>query len=1182
MGTELSKQQGRGSGSSRRTAAAGAAAASVASTQLVVAEWHDWLNAAEVLFLQGRYGAHREALQTDAPSLPAEPMAAALLKAVAKANAAIGELAEPSLLSSADSKGRGVGRGPAAREAGSVGGAGIPESRGEASPISSLEDALREAIQVAVRATSSSSSSSSFSPLSPRPSPSSGPAAAATAAAVGLEARPRVSVAVLAAAAEDVAIQVACAAMTSRLAKGEPTKALSVGVRLLASRRVTVAAAAAATEDSAVVGSGNASARGLSKADGGTSGRRRKGSGAAAAAAASEGEGHRESDPFAPEEEEQVAARDVFWGVDALREAFGSALRGPGPGGKKLPLSEAAPRLLHLLRLSWLLAVANLALGRAAAAARIVFVAEHAYGARPSAWRKASHLIATRPPRASAAYTLPPPPPKTPHAAEIGGSGGAGRRGRGAGKIETGALLGRDPALAMCRFLRGLASLAQGDLEAAAGRLEESLDLEPSGRHATVCLAHISCFASATEDSALLETSGTRAATAACRTQRQQLWKPSSDRTNELLRLLALGTSAHFDSVEQELLLRGSGEGTGRGEKGNAPDKDGRGSTGSGIDRDGRSSSWGAFREEFGGGVEAWILLACTARATGDAGGAVSMFRRALALDPHCLEAVYGVARVLQESGDHAASRELLIFLGERSQDLLRESPSSPSGSSSAKSGPTRSGHGPSIHHKRRLVFPLGTGRGEGGVSGSLVLPAAPAEVMWRVARASMSAKDWSTGVLALRGLVTSYALSAEETAAAAVSSTAPLYYFASFAPQTGGGAGSGSPHGAPSAPASLSPDCIGPGKARALRALAFCQIQRGLYRDALETVHVGLGGGGPQGAAGGGAAEADDAALLMLRADAMLCLEEGEKIVEASLDKAAQLLNRRQIDMSLPSPPPSSSSSSSSSSRRSKRNKPTATPQQQQQQQWLPGTTAASPPTAPPTSRGGISSNGGTGGGDGGDGDAPHARATDRDRRLARSAAFNNRAVLLIASGRGEEACRLLRACLLLLPEQARPSFNLTLALWRLGRRRAASSHWLGARGWLEADGGGGGGDSGRRRASRERFTRLLESARRQKAVLQSNAAGLHPERNKGGSHGPSSSSAAAATSHVTEGQGDPLSLPRIQSCLLDIRCLTWWLDDINSNAGAGEEGGGDGESRVETRPPATRAGKRPARSLR
>lgn len=40
--------------------------------------------------------------------------------------------------------------------------------------------------------------------------------------------------------------------------------------------------------------------------------------------------------------------------------------------GRKLPLQEAAPRLLHLLRLSWLLAVANLALGRAAAAARLV------------------------------------------------------------------------------------------------------------------------------------------------------------------------------------------------------------------------------------------------------------------------------------------------------------------------------------------------------------------------------------------------------------------------------------------------------------------------------------------------------------------------------------------------------------------------------------------------------------------------------------------------------------------------------------------------------------------------------------------------------------------------------------------------------------------------------------------
>ncbi|CAN0478060.1 unnamed protein product, partial [Laminaria digitata] len=90
-------------------------------------------------------------------------------------------------------------------------------------------------------------------------------------------------------------------------------------------------------------------------------------------------------------------ARDVFVGGDLLRDALGSALKGSGSGGRRLPLSEAAPRLLHLLRLSWLLATANLALGRPAAAARLIAVAEHAYGARRSAWREASAILATRP-----------------------------------------------------------------------------------------------------------------------------------------------------------------------------------------------------------------------------------------------------------------------------------------------------------------------------------------------------------------------------------------------------------------------------------------------------------------------------------------------------------------------------------------------------------------------------------------------------------------------------------------------------------------------------------------------------------------------------------------------------------------------------------------------------------------
>lgn len=60
----------------------------------------------------------------------------------------------------------------------------------------------------------------------------------------------------------------------------------------------------------------------------------------------------------------------------------------------------------------------------------------------------------------------------------------------------------------------------------------------------------------------------------------------------------------------------------------------------------GDDGGWRAFDEEAGGGVEAWVLLACVARARGDAGGAVSSFRRALALDPDCLEGEWVVVVV--------------------------------------------------------------------------------------------------------------------------------------------------------------------------------------------------------------------------------------------------------------------------------------------------------------------------------------------------------------------------------------------------------------------------------------------------------------------------------------------------------------------------------------------------------
>ncbi|CAN0487614.1 unnamed protein product, partial [Ectocarpus sp. 8 AP-2014] len=233
----------------------------------------------------------------------------------------------------------------------------------------------------------------------------------------------------------------------------------------------------------------------------------------------------------------------------------------------------------------------------------------------------------------------------------------------------------------------------------------------------------------------------------------------------------------------------------------------------------------------------------------------------------------YGVARVLQESGDHAASRELLLFLGERSQELSGGSSPSSNGATSAIHQGRRSSSR-SSSHQYRLSFPLEATRqglqpgcgggvtigGGGGASGALVvLPVAPAEVMWRVARASMATRDWPTAILALEGLV-----AAEATADRVASPREGLaYYFASFAKDGGARASR-----------------RGPGRARVLHALAFSQIQRGLYRDALETVGMVLGdgsSGGGGGVSGGGSGEEEDAAMLMLRADALLCLEEDE-----------------------------------------------------------------------------------------------------------------------------------------------------------------------------------------------------------------------------------------------------------------------------------------------------------------
>ncbi|CAM9179042.1 unnamed protein product, partial [Pylaiella littoralis] len=1203
MGTELSKQQ-QGGEDEDEALDARSTTATTLPLPLVAEKWHDWLQGAESLYIQGRFRAYQKALRKDAPSLPSDPMAAALLKAVARANAAIGRHAEASRVSSGLQGGGGGGGG------GGVGGVvrgegkGVPvgddgnkNSEARDASLASLEKALRETVDVALQATSSSSSlaaaagaagaagaadaagagAATSSAAAGAASSScaaagrSSPIGAGARQASGLRARP--GVAVIAAAAEDVAVQVACAVMATRLAQGEPTKAVSVGLRLLARRQTTVAAAAFVfaevgaahvndetvgpeTTTTATRGGGGGSRRGRQDSSGGGGG----GGG---------GGGERQQDGKCK------AARDVFFGVDALRKAFESALSGPAIGGRRLPLQEAAPRLLHLLRLSWLLAVANLALGRAAVAAQFVLVAETAYGTRPSAWRKASFLLATHPPGgASAAYA-----PRSrclglvAASARASANGNCGRGLGGAG-ARAGAGAGRDPALSMCRFLRGLALLAQGDLESAAGRLEESLELDPRNRHATVCLAHTYCFAAAAAAAAPAGGGGDGGLPPPppqlpppTTTPQRQRWKPSDERIRELLRLLSLGASAHFESAEQqELLLRGGGSRAG-GERRQAAAK------GEEEEED-SAGSGGGGGGEYGGGVETWVLLACVARARGDAGGAVSMFRRVLALDPHCLEAVYGIARVLQESGDHATSRDLLLFLGERSQEISSsigdDNPTTTTTTKNSRGG-SESGSGSSCHgrpsprERRRshLCFPLdidaggrrpgiredrswigGGGGGGGGAAGAAMLPVATAEVMWRVARASMGAKDWSTAILALRGLAAE--LLSRATSPFPKKDNAQLFFFASS--RKGGDGFSASP---------------GPARARVLRALAFCQIQRGLYRDALETTSEGLGRAAGGSSGGGGAAEGDDAAMLMLRADALLCLEEGEAVVEASLDRATQLLNLRQIDMSLPPPPPPRSSSSSPPPPPAIRTTAARRRQQEQQQQQkqqsavtITLTTPPPPPPPPPYPGNNNNNNNNNNNTNSGENEGvvapppPHPRdlAVDRDRRLARSAAFNNRAVLLVAAGRGEEACRLLRACLLLLPGEPRPVFNLTLALWRLGRRRAACAHWLEARGWLGDVGGGGagggGGGGGGGMANTEAFAKLLDSACRRKALLKPDAA-VRRNTYGGGQGNPSSSSFPTAGFHVTEGEGDPLSLPPLQLCLLDIRCLTWWIDN-------------------------------------
>ena len=155
-------------------------------------------------------------------------------------------------------------------------------------------------------------------------------------------------------------------------------------------------------------------------------------------------------------------------------------------------------------------------------------------------------------------------------------------------------------------------------------------------------------------------------------------------------------------------------------------------------------------------------------------------------MDP--ITAVYGVARVLQESGDHVSARDLLLYVGERSQELYTASgPGTcsnaegdiggddcrgPFSSAAARSDCPAVGDvgnvGDRGHRRRRraaagLCFPLFRGDlvdscgggSSSSVARNMVLPAGLAEVMWRVARASMGARDWGTAIMALRGLAT-------------------------------------------------------------------------------------------------------------------------------------------------------------------------------------------------------------------------------------------------------------------------------------------------------------------------------------------------------------------------------------------------------------------------------------------
>lgn len=97
---------------------------------------------------------------------------------------------------------------------------------------------------------------------------------------------------------------------------------------------------------------------------------------------------------------------------------------------------------------------------------------------------------------------------------------------------------------------------------------------------------------------------------------------PPEERTRELLRVISVGLRV----------------GDLAGKLGGGTDR--RQDPGRGRVLEGRKLEAHAegFVDRGEGGVEACLLLACVARAAGDPGGAVSIFREALVLNPQCLE----------------------------------------------------------------------------------------------------------------------------------------------------------------------------------------------------------------------------------------------------------------------------------------------------------------------------------------------------------------------------------------------------------------------------------------------------------------------------------------------------------------------------------------------------------------